>query len=198
MLSSLSPQVQQRIAVVVPVIALGLSLFVVYPGWNRWRELVAEADQKRVRLANLRGTPIPLAATQQPAAEDTPAEPPKFLADIQTIAADSGCAVVGFDLTLPPAPVSGEEEMAQGGNKKPDEPKAPQLVKPVRAKIEVEADYPHIRQFVHQIIAAPRLYAIASLEVKDANRRIPELLAATVEIERYVLNPDAPPPAPGP
>jgi hypothetical protein len=197
-LSSLPPHIQQRLAVAVPLIALALSLFVVYPGWTHWRQLLAEADQKRVRLSNLQATPIPLPGARRPAAEDTPSEPPEFLADMQRIAAASGCGFVGFDLTLPPAPVSGEEELAQGGNKKPDEPKAPPLVKPVRAKIEVEADYARVRQFVQGIIGASRLYAIASLEVKNANKRIPELLAATVEIERYVLNPDAPPPAPGP
>lgn len=195
MLSSLSPQVQQRLAVLVPIIALVVSLFVVYPGWNNWRDLVRKAEEKRAKLQTLKNTPIPMAAAKQPAAADTPSEPPEFLASVREVAARAGCSVVGFDLTLPPAPATGEKELALGGNPDPAKEAAEKakksLVKPVRGKIEIEADYQHIREFLQGIQNAPRLYAIAGVDITSTNVETTGLLRATVEIERYVLNPEA-------
>jgi len=204
MLSNLPPHIQQRLAVLIPIVALALSLFVVYPGWKSYRELVNQAQDKRAKLETLRNTPIPLAATREPAVPATPSEPPEFLASIREIAHQSGCEVVGFDLTLPPAPATGEKELALGGNPDPlkqeqeKQKEKPKLVKPVRAKIEVEAPYPRIRSFVWNISRARRLYAVAGLEVTSAGVTVPGRVRAIVEIERYVLNPDAPPPAPPP
>lgn len=199
MLSALPPHIQQRLALLVPLIALAVSLFVVYPGWNNWRDLKQQAAEKRARLETLRNTPIPLPATKQPAVADTPSEPPEFLASIRSIAEQSGCKVVGFDLTLPPAPATGEKEVALGGNPDPNQKKEePKLVRPVRAKIEVEANYRCIRGFVRNIMRAPRLYAIASLDITTSTESRTGLLKATVEIERYVVNPEAPPPQPPP
>lgn len=191
MLSSLPPHIQQRLAVVVPLLALAISLFVVHPSWKQWRALLDDADKNLAQLETLKNTPMPLSSAIMPAAEPTPSEPPEFLAGIREIAAMSGCRVVGFDLTLPPAPPSGEKELAQGGNQEQKKPEEPQLVRPVRARIEVEADYQRIRDFVQAILRAPRLYAIASVEVTDAGHDVPDLLAARVEIERYVLTPEA-------
>ncbi len=190
--SRISPAAQQRIAVVVPLVALIVSVFVVYPSFVRNREMRDEIERKTERLNNLLQTPIPLAATIQPAAPDTPSEPPEFLASIQAMAAASRCELVGFDLTLPPAPPSGEKELALGGNKpegakEKQEPPSP--VRPVRAKIEVKSDYDGVRQLLRSIILAPRLYAVAACEVQQlADQRVSgSLVRATIEIERYVL-----------
>ncbi|MBM3493629.1 MAG: hypothetical protein FJX72_04800 [Armatimonadetes bacterium] len=189
--ATLSPQVQQRLAVFVPVVALAVSVFVVYPGFLRLRETQAEIANRRERLTNLRATPVPLLAAIQPAAKDTPSEPPEFLAGVRAMAADSRCELVGFDLTLPPAPVSGEKELAQGGNKPEEKKEAPSPVRPVRAKIEVRSDYDGIRSFIRAVTLAPRLYAIAGCEVKETSDLNAPPLQATVEIERYVLVPGA-------
>lgn len=199
MLSSLPPHIQQRLAILVPVIALAVSLFVVYPGWNRWGELRVKVAEKRQRLEELRKTPIPMLSAQQPAVEETPSEAPEFLAAMRAIAAEAGCNVVGFDLTLPPAPATGEKEMALGGNPDPaKQPEQPKLVKPVRGKIEIEADYDRVRTFVRKIMDAPRLYAIVGVEVGPAKEAVGDQVRAVVEIERYVLNPNAPPLEPPP
>jgi hypothetical protein len=187
----LSPEVQQRLAVLVPVIALAISVFVVYPGYVRYRELRDDIAAKQERLANLRGTPIPLQAAIKPAAPDTPSEPPEFLASIRQMAAESRCELTGFDLTLPPAPPSGEQELAQGGNKPEEKKEPPSPIRPVRAKIEVRSDYDGIRSLVRAIMLAPRLYAVAGCEVQQTNDPSGPPLRATIEIERYVLKPDA-------
>jgi len=109
----------------------------------------------------------------------------------------AGCNVVGFDLTPPPTPATGEKEMAQGGNPDPAKQELERQktlpIKPVRGKIEVEASYQRILQFIRGIMDANRLYAIVGLEVSSANES-PGLVRAVVEIERYVVNPAAPPP----
>lgn len=201
MLSGLPPHIQQRLAVLVPIIALLLSVFVVYPGWNRWRDLKDQIAEQQEKLERLRNTPIPVVSNRVPAVPDTPSEPPEFLASIREIAHQSNCRLVGFDLTLPPAPATGEKELALGGNPDPNNPDAgkpekPKLVKPVRAKIEIEADYPRIRTFVQNITRANRLYAVAGVEVTPGGAE--GMQRAIVEIERYVLNPEAPPPEPPP
>lgn len=185
--SRLSPQTQQRLAILVPVVALVISIFVVYPGFVRWRELQAEIADRSKRLADLRATPIPLSSTIQPAVPDTPSEPPEFLAAVREMTFSTGCDLVGFDLTLPPAPPSGEQELAQGGNKPKEEQTKPSPIRPVRAKIEVRADYDGLRRLLKAIIQAPRLYAIASCEVQPADASTGQPLRAAVEIERYVL-----------
>jgi hypothetical protein len=38
-LATISPAAQQRLAVAVPLIALAISLFVVYPAWGRYQDL---------------------------------------------------------------------------------------------------------------------------------------------------------------
>ena len=190
-LTGLSPQAQQRLAVLVPVIALLISVFVVYPGYGRYRELQEQIAEHQERLNNLRATPIPLAATITPAVPDVPSEPPEFLASIRELAAATGCDLVGFDLTLPPAPPSGEQELAQGGNKPKEQQEKPSPVRPVRAKIEVRADDGGIRSLVREIMLASRLYAVTSCEVVQADATTGPPLRATIEIERYVLKDQA-------
>ena len=189
--SRLSPAAQQRIAIAVPLVALVVSVFVVYPSYLNYRKLGEEIEDKAVRLNNLLQTPIPLASTIQPAAADTPSEPPEFLASIREMATEARCELVGFDLTLPPAPVSGEKELALGGNKPEGETKKEVVspVRPVRAKIEVKSDYDGIRQLLRGIILAPRLYAVAGCEVQpnDGSNGQGHSVRATIEIERYVL-----------
>ncbi len=193
--SRLSPAAQQRIAILVPIVALVVSVFVVYPSYLHNRELQDEIAKKSERLNNLLQTPMPLAATVQPAAADTPSEPPEFLASIRELAAESRCELVGFDLTLPPAPPSGEKELALGGNKPEGATKSEDTspVRPVRAKIAVKSDYDGVRQLLRGIILAPRLYAVTACEVMPAgDPGVPDhYVRATIEIERYVLkNPE--------
>lgn len=198
MLTNLPPRVQQYLAVLVPVIALVISVFVVYPGWKNWRAVEAQIVANEQKLQTLKETPVPVVAAKVAAAENTPSEAPEFLASVREVAAQAGCSVVGFDLTQPPAPATGEKEMALGGNPDPAkqalERQRKSPVKPVRGKIEVEASYQRIRQFIQGIMGANRLYAVVGIEVSGA-KEYPGLVRATIEIERYVVNPEAPPPA---
>ncbi len=192
MLSGLPPHIQQRVAVLVPLVALALSIFFVYPGWVQWRKGLAETEDLGRQLAEIKATPIPLASAREPGAEDTPSEPPEFFAKAREVAQAAGCRIVGFDLTLPPAPPSGEKEIAMGGNETEEQKAArkakekPPLIRPVRAKFELESNYMGIRRFMMGIIQAPRLYAIASVEITAPNLDNPGVLKGVVEIERYI------------
>src|SRR5580700_349263 len=92
------PSDQQRIAVLVPIIALAVSIFVVYPKWQEYQALLPKVEQQRKELSALRAA-APLPSTPGIAAKPAlPSEPPEFMGDVNYIAAAANCRVNGFDL----------------------------------------------------------------------------------------------------
>jgi hypothetical protein len=173
-LLTIKPENQQRLAVFVPLVALTLSVFVVYPAWGRYRGLQATIQTHRKELETLKATPIPPIGAVTPTAEDKPSEPPQFLGQIRSLAAESGCRVRGFDVS--------------SNDKKEADP-----VRPVRARVELEGHFYQVRNFLTQLNHTPRLYVVTdfsltgkTLAEQSANRAQMDLLRASIEIERYV------------
>lgn len=178
-LSNISPVNQQRIAVLTPLIALVLSLFVVYPAWGRYVDKRATIEKKRIELEKLKATPVPAPPAFMPTADDLPTEPPQFEGQISAVAAASQCELANFDLSAP-----------TGGTSDADK-ESP--VKALRARVEINADYPHIRSFIYNLGRAPRLFVVTSLDIttNTSGKGAPVQvysgpLHASMEIERYV------------
>lgn len=167
-LATISPQNQQRLAVLVPLVALFLSLFVVYPAWGRYHDLRAENEKRGRELEALRTIPIPEPGPVRPAEEDLPSEPPQFLGHISALAAAANCRIVGFE-SLP----AGEKEAAASG------------VRARQAKVELEDPYPRVREFLTQLARANRLFVVAGLQLSRGKGQA-ETLHTTITIERYV------------
>src|SRR5579872_6427624 len=102
-LTTVSPETQQRIAVFVPVAALAISLFVVYPAWQHYNILAKQIEQNRDRLQSLKANPPSPTGAVLPAADDLPSEPPRFFGTVQSLAASSGCRLVDFNVVPPEA-----------------------------------------------------------------------------------------------
>jgi hypothetical protein len=179
--SSISPVTQQRIAVFVPIIALVLSLFVVYPAYGRYNATRAKIDKKKVELETLRNTPLPPATNLRPTADDLPSEPPQFLGQINAIAAATRCEMPLFD-------ISSSTSTAVAPDKESP-------IRALRGKVEIDADYPRIRAFLVELSRASRLFVVTGLEITPNKPSMPggstnEPLHAKIEIERYVAPPD--------
>ena len=177
MRQKLSPEAQQRIAVIVPILALVLSLFVDYPAWGRYSALRTKIGQQEAELRTLKATPLPPVETGRPAVDAAPEEPPQFLAHVGAIATASNVRIAGFDL------VSAKDAQQEIGE-----------VRAVRAKVDVEGTYEQIRLFLLQLGQTDRLYVVADLDLRastaGANRVVASgLLRATVTVERYVTSP---------
>ena len=186
-LTTISPENQQRIAVVVPIVALVLSLFVVYPAWGRYGELNGKIGKQRAELNTLRNSPIPAPGPIKPTADYQPSEPPQFFGMISALAQQAGCRVVGYDIIS-----------------STDKTKAEGPIRALRAKVEIEAEYPQIRAFLTRLSEAPRLFVVTDLSIMRstgsarASQGVPTgPLKAAIEIERYVA-PPATAPAPPP
>lgn len=170
---SASPQFQQILAVGVPIVALVISLAVVYPAWGRYGEIREQVDKQQKELATLKATPLPPRDPVLPAVNDSPAESALFLGQIVALTLAPQCRFVGLDT----APGAGA--------------KAGSAIRPVRTKVEVEGQYPQIRQFLAQVAGAPRLFVVTSLDVASRPSsqpgQLPGGLHATVELERYLV-----------
>ena len=177
---SISPENQQRLAVLVPLLALVLSLFVVYPAWGRYSDLKTQLADKREDLAKLKATPMPQPSLKMPAVPGLPSEPPQFLAHMNALAAASGARVTGFDLTA-------------GGTGKAE---AMGPVSAARANLEVTGTYVDIRRFLEQLATTDRLYVVTDVDVSSAKGAgaqgagaqpvVAGPLTAKLTIERYV------------
>jgi Tfp pilus assembly protein PilO len=171
------PSDQQRIAILVPIIALALSLFVVYPKWQEYRELIPKLEQQRKDLAALRAAPLPSQLPGIAAVAALPSEPPEFMGQVNYLAAAANCKVTGFDLKPPTGTVDAGPVQA------------------IKSQIMLVARYADIRAFVSQVARSPRLLALSDLNVapviRAKNDGFPaDALQATVEIERYVMPPE--------
>ncbi len=184
----MNPEIQQRLAVVVPLLALGLSLFVVYPGWGRYGQLKDKITAQRKELADLKAAEPPQPGPVQPTANDQPSEPSEFLGLITQLASQTQCTISGLDAS--------SVEKAKDAS----------VVRNIRARVEVQGRYPNVRQFLSMISHSPRLLVVTDVTVASltsvGNPGLPQaaqsgLVRATIEIERYIA-PSKPPTAPQP
>ena len=173
------PEIQQRLAILVPLVALALSLFVVYPTWGNYNDLKAQIARQRTELSDLKKMTIAAPGPVAPTANDVPSEPPAFLGEIRILAHESNCRLVGFDL----AP---EGKAADSGP-----------VRAVRARLDLEANYVQIRDFLFRLKHVGRLLVVTDLEMmttaNTGNKNAPPSgpLHATLNVERYVTPPAA-------
>lgn len=170
---SISTEIQQRLAIAVPLIALLISLFLVYPAWGRNTTLSKQVETQRKQLQDLKATPLPVPGPVALSEAAVPSEPPRFLGQIRVIAANAHCDLTGYTAGAKADP-------------KPDE-----KVQAVRAKVELTARYQDIRNFLYQLSQAPRVYVVTdvSLDRAIATSTQPVLsgrVRASIEIERFV------------
>jgi hypothetical protein len=171
------PSDQQRIAVLVPIVALALSIFVVYPKWNDYQALLPKVEQQRKELSALRAAALPPNAPGIGTMPALPSEPPEFMGEVNDLAAAANCRVTGFDLKPSTVAVNAAPMQA------------------VRADITLVARYADVRRFVARVARTPRVFAVSNLTVAPAVRTKDDHLAAdalqaTVEIERFVSTPE--------
>jgi hypothetical protein len=174
-LLTIKPENQQRLAVFVPIIALILSLFVVYPAVGRYQALQKTIQTEQKELDTLRATPIPPVGTVAPTAAESPSEPPQFLGQIRILASETDCRVSGFDVSA-----AGSKDTTP--------------LRAVRSRVELEGRFYQIRNFLTQLGRAPRLYVVTDFSLtgktsvgpQSANSSPSNLLRASIEIERYV------------
>ncbi len=185
-IAAIRPEVQQWLSIGVPLAALALSVLVVFPAYNQYGALKTQVAAKRVQLAEMQASPVAPPGPILPTAPEVPTEAPEFLGEIRALAAQSGCQLVGFDITPSAAsPAAG-------------------AVRPVRSKVDLEAQYPQVRDFLARLTEAPRLFAVSDLTLTTAaapvgaapgapSARSGATVHAAVEIERYVTPVAAPP-----
>lgn len=179
----LNSSTYQALAIGMPLMALALSLLVVYPSWGRYRALAGEVEDLEGKLQILKAAPLPPKDPVLTAADDVESEPPDFLRQVADLARSSGCEVQGL-------------ERIDGG-----EAKGP--VRPIRTRVTLNGHYPRLRTFFWRAYRAPRLFAVTDLNISAGTAttvRADELLVrpltATFVLERYVTKPpDAAAPA---
>lgn len=175
-LITINPVAQQRLAVAVPIIALGLSLFVVYPAWGRYRELGQDNEKKAGELRRLNETAPPNPGHVSPAWDANSTEPPQFMGIIRAMAEKSGCFIASFDST-------GSGETKEEGP-----------VRSVRARLDLIGSYAQIRSFIWKLSHSDRLYVLTDLSIGNSTSHAgkslaPGLVRASLNIERYVTAP---------
>jgi hypothetical protein len=170
---NLSPEIQQRLAIFVPLVALVLSLFVVYPAWGRYGALNDKIAQQQRELSDLKRTPVFTPGPVKPAEDYSPTEPPTFLAQIKKLALEAHCAIPQYDIS----------DTGKVTDKGP--------VRAYRAQFVLEGAYVQIRDFLYRLNHADRLYVVTDLTITSSSPGSPATasygpLRASIEIERYV------------
>jgi Tfp pilus assembly protein PilO len=168
-----SPADQQRIAVVVPIVALAVSMFAVYPKWQDYQALGPRVEQQRKKLSELRAAALPPDIPGIAALPALPSEPPEFMGEINDIATAANCHVTGFDLKPPAGAVDTGPMQA------------------VKAQVMLVGRYSDLRTFITLVSHAIRVFAVSDLSIAPVVRakddHLPaDALQATIEIERYV------------
>ena len=167
---------QGRLALMIPLVALVLSLFVVYPTWQRYSEEAKSVEKLEHEKLELKATITQLSITPPSsvaaAEEDAPSEQPQFLEQIRRMSAASNCRLVGFE-ALPAGVIN-----------------ATSPIRPMRARVTLEASYQDIRQCIEKILSASRLYTITDMDVALAASATPANLGGNlrtiIEVERYI------------
>lgn len=170
---NIRPEIQQKLAIFVPLIALVLSLFVVYPAWGHYGELARKVEAQRHELEKLKAAPDIARDPVAPAADDVPTEAPQFFGQMKALAAEARCEV-----------------KVDAGS--PDKVQNIGAVRSVRGRVDMDASYIQVRDFLFRLSHANRLFAVTDLSLTKATgggrMSVPAgPLHATIEIERYVI-----------
>lgn len=178
--SSLSPENQQRVAILLPIVVVIAAIFLCYPAFANYRTTLATLSARRAEYERLRSEPLPPTPAGTAAAADLPSEPALFKQQVSAIAAASRCRVVGFDLVPMVAAVPAAKDA------KPETA----VIKPRRATVTITGAYPAMRSFLYRLAGANRVYVVVGIEVTShpGTPTAPQQgLQAAVTIERYVV-----------
>jgi hypothetical protein len=167
-LNTLRPQTQQMLAIGVPLAAVILSVFVVYPAWGRYRAIRAEVARKSEELQNLKDAPQPPPETLLPAAEESPAEQTRFVGEINSLAVATRCQLRAIDRAGVNAE-SGPLHLAH-------------------VRVSLSGGYPNLRDFLWRINHGPRIYVVTDLSLGGTTGAV----QANFGIERYLIPPGTP------
>jgi len=168
-----SAPVMQLLAGFSPLLAVLVSLFVVYPMWGEYQRLQADIKHHGQELQALKAAPPLAPADAAAVGDEVPSEPPRFLGELTRMAAASGCKLVGYE-------AGGTE-----GEKKPVN-----SMRPVRAKVSLKGYYDNVRTFLERLARSPRLYTVRELALSatggDPQHPSTGLLDINLTVERYV------------
>lgn len=173
----LNPEAQQRVAVVVPLLALAISMFLVYPAWGRYRNLQEKVDKQHKELKQLTEAALPTPGPIQPAGPDQASEPAEFLGLMTRLTMQANCEFLGLENTAV------------------EKRKDNTAVRPVRAKVDIQGRYPAVRKFLSELSRAPRLLVVSDIMLSAVTQATSKtgaptgLVRATIEVERYVAPP---------
>jgi len=170
----LSPRVQQIAAVIIPLAAAAVSLGIVYPAWGRYTKLMKTVSRQSKELQGIKNSPLPPPDPVLTAAPDGPEESAQFLGQITALSLASRCKLIGLDVPVQLAAV------------------AVGPLRPVRTTVQVEGRFPDIREFVRLLNSAPRLFAVASIDITKRSQDVSSKLGvvlprASVQVERYIV-----------
>jgi hypothetical protein len=167
----------------VPIAALLISLFIVYPAWGRYGEQQDRITHLQAELSALKAAPVPPPVRTQPAADDTPAESSQFLGQMNRAAAGAQCALISLDA-------------ASVASSKAGSAKDPSEVRAVRARIVVEGPFRQIRSLLWELQHGTRLFVVTDLSLahsaSGSNKQAGQAtetdgrVRATIGLERYV------------
>jgi len=185
------------IVVAAPLLALAVTLLLVYPAWSQLGIAQRDVLEKEKTLRTLQETQ-PRVERVIPAAEDRPGEPARFLGEINDLAAAAGCTFRNYDVqaTSTPPPSSPPAGNPASGNPASGSPPAgseTSNVRPLQVKITLVGRYADIREFLSRLARAPRIYTVTALslapETTSSKNVLPdERLVAILTIERYLVS----------
>jgi hypothetical protein len=169
----INAQLQQLLAIGMPLAALLLIILVAYPSWGRLNQFRREVEDRKVELQAVQSAPIPTRDPVLPAANDTPEESSEFIGVITGLVNTSRCEMVGLT-TQPAAAANG-------------------LVRPKRVQLRIKGHYPAIRALLWRLRNSPRRFTVTELSLQGggtasagSQERADTRLTASLTIERYV------------
>jgi hypothetical protein len=214
MIIHLSSQNQRLLAVAAPLLALGLSYYMVVPRYQTLKgdeqslaSTQAAIQAKQLSLAELSHTPAGPIIAHDPA---TPDEPVDFLYRLVTVARDCGVTMTNYQPAVadvvqpapgtqnpPPPPVPGlpqQSDNAPPPNSPPANGGLPPGITPVALKLTFIGPYANMALFFGRLETYPRLISITNVEMRAS--KYPDI-TAEFKLTRYTGPAPAPPnPAP--
>ncbi len=179
--------------VLLPIIGVMAAIFLVFLQWNKLNSLKEQKEKTEQQLAVLNRLSLEIKA--KPTLSKVAVVPPtydeqsQFLNMIRGFAEKSRVRLVRYNNRYipPPPPDSAEAK----------KPTLPPGVMALNSEVEVAGDYNSIRQFMYQLLHAPRLYNTVDLKWNrgTTNEKWP-LTHLGFTLLRYVAVPIPPPTKP--